>query len=87
MSVDPQGSVAQLRGIGPKLQESLGRLGIFRLLDLLIHLPARYQDRSKVTPLAELRAGDDCLVDGEVIGSKVTFGRGRGLEVVINDGQ
>ena len=87
MSVDPQGSVAQLKGIGPKLQETLGRLGIFRLLDLLIHLPARYQDRSKVTPLAALRAGDDCLVDGEVIGSKVTFGRSRGLEVIINDGQ
>ena len=31
MAVDPEGSVAQLKGIGPKLQETLGRLGIFRL--------------------------------------------------------
>ena len=46
MAVDPEGSIAQLKGIGPKLQETLGRLGIFRLLDLLIHLPTRYQDRS-----------------------------------------
>ena len=86
MSVDPQGSVTQLKGVGPKLQETLTKLGIFRLLDLLIHLPIRYQDRTKVTPLAELRAGDDCLVDGEIVGSKVTFGRSRGLEVVIHDG-
>ena len=55
MAVDPEGSVVQLKGIGPKLQEKLGRLGIFRLLDLLIHLPARYQDRSQLIPLRELR--------------------------------
>jgi ATP-dependent DNA helicase RecG len=87
MAVDPQGSVSQLKGVGPRLQENLQRLGIERLLDLLIHLPLRYQDRSSVTPLAGLRAGDDALVDGQVMGSKVTFGRSRGLEVLINDGQ
>ena len=87
MAVDPEGSIAQLKGIGPKLQETLGRLGIFRLLDLLIHLPARYQDRSQLTPLGELRAGDDAFVEGEILGSKITFGRSRGLEVLIGDGQ
>ena len=54
MVVDPGGSIAQLKGVGPKLQEALGRLGILRLLDLLIHLPARYQDRSQLTPLGAL---------------------------------
>ena len=44
MAVDPEGSVVQL-GYGLKLQEKLGRLGIFRLLDL--SFTARYQDRSK----------------------------------------
>ena len=87
MVVDPEGSIAQLKGIGPKLQETLGRLGIFRLLDLLIHLPVRYQDRSQLTPLGELRAGDDAFVEGEILGSKITFGRSRGLEVLIGDGQ
>ena len=61
MAVDPEGSVAQLKGIGPKLQETLGRLGIFRLLDLLIHLPTRYQDRSQLIPLGELRSGDEAF--------------------------
>ena len=87
MAADPQGSVAQLKGIGPKLQDTLERLGIYRLLDLLIHLPARYQDRSKITPLSALRAGEEAFVEGEILGSKITFGRSRGLEVLISDGQ
>ena len=87
MAADPQGSVAQLKGIGPKLQETLERLGIYRLLDLLIHLPARYQDRSKVTPMSALRAGEEAFVQGEILGSKIVFGRSRSLEVLISDGQ
>ena len=87
MAADPQGSVAQLKGIGPKLQDTLERLGIYRLLDLLIHLPARYQDRSKITPLSALRAGEEAFVEGEILGSKITFGRSRGLEVLISDGR
>ena len=86
MAADPQGSVAQLKGIGPKLQDTLERLGIYRLLDLLIHLPARYQDRSKITPISALRAGEEAFVEGEILGSKITFGRSRGLEVLISDG-
>ncbi|MCH1598144.1 MAG: ATP-dependent DNA helicase RecG, partial [Pseudomonadales bacterium] len=87
MAADPQGSVAQLKGIGPKLQDTLERLGIYRLMDLLIHLPARYQDRSKITPLSALRAGEEAFVEGEILGSKITFGRSRGLEVLISDGR
>ena len=87
MTADPQGSVTQLKGIGPKLQETLERLGIYRLLDLLIHLPTRYQDRSKITPLSALRAGEEAFVEGEILGSKIAFGRSRSLEVLISDGQ
>ena len=87
MAVEPEGSVAQLKGIGPKLQETLGRLGIFRLLDLLTHLPVRYQDRSQLIPLGELRSGDEAFIEGVILGSKITFGRSRGLEVLIGDGQ
>ena len=87
MAADPQGSVAQLKGIGPKLQQTLERLGVYRLMDLLIHLPTRYQDRSKITPLSALRAGEEAFVQGEILGSKIAFGRTRSLEVLISDGQ
>lgn len=87
MTVDPQGSIDQLKGIGPKLQETLGKLGIYRLLDLLTHLPSRYQDRSKLTPLRELQAGAEYFVQGEILGNKIAFGRSRSLEVLIHDGE
>ena len=56
-------------------------------MDLLIHLPTRYQDRSKITPLSALRAGEEAFVQGEILGSKIAFGRTRSLEVLISDGQ
>lgn len=44
----------------------LQRLGIVSLLDLLFHLPTRYQDRSQITPIANLHAGCSALVCGSI---------------------
>ncbi|MCZ6459131.1 MAG: hypothetical protein O6766_07175, partial [Gammaproteobacteria bacterium] len=44
-----------LKGVGPSLKEKLARLGILRTMDLLVHLPLRYQDRSRVVSLQSLR--------------------------------
>jgi len=48
--------VEHLKGVGPSMKAKLERLGIFRLGDLLAHLPMRYQDRSRLVPLDRLRA-------------------------------
>ena len=50
-----QQPVAALRGVGPSLAASLARLGIHRVMDLLLHLPFRYQDRTNAIPLGSLR--------------------------------
>ena len=44
-------SLESLRGVGPKLAEKLRSYGITSVEDLLFHLPLRYQDRTRVTPL------------------------------------
>ena len=77
MQIDPQGDVTQLKGVGPSLQNTLAKLGIFRALDILLHLPSRYQDRSTVTPLSQLRPNEEYLVSGAIAGSKVVFGKSR----------
>ena len=43
--------IRYLKGVGPKRAESLARLGITVIEDLLFYLPRRYEDRSIITPL------------------------------------
>jgi len=79
-------SVRELRGVGPKLADKLADFGVARLEDLLFHLPLRYQDRTRVTPIAAAREGMDVVVEGEVRAADVVFGRRRSLVARIQDG-
>ena len=54
--------------------------------DLLFHLPFRYQDRTRVTPIASAKIGQEVLVQGEIRSTRVTFGRRRSLMIVLVDG-
>ena len=44
----PDDSVESVAGIGPKTALALESLGIHRVVDLLFHLPRRYEDRGRV---------------------------------------
>jgi ATP-dependent DNA helicase RecG len=78
--------VTYLKGVGPRLAVRLRRLGIETLQDLLFHLPARYQDRTKIIPMGALLAGDDAMVQGEVLHSEIVRGRRAVLLARIADG-
>jgi ATP-dependent DNA helicase RecG len=78
--------VADLQRVGPRVQERLARLGIHSVQDLLFHLPVRYQDRTRVVPLAELQVGTEVQVEGEVREAQVSQGRRRSLKVWLRDG-
>ncbi len=78
--------VERLSGVGPRLRERLARLGIRSVQDLLFHLPLRYQDRTRLVPLAELRPGAEALVEGEVADAQIGYGRRRSLKVWLIEG-
>jgi ATP-dependent DNA helicase RecG len=78
--------VTQLKGVGPKLQAKLASLGILSVQDLLFHLPLRYQDRTRVTPIAALLPTADAVIEGEVKAADVVFGRRRSLVCRLQDG-
>jgi ATP-dependent DNA helicase RecG len=80
-----QASVTSLSGVGPALAEKLARIGIENLTDLLFHLPLRYEDRTKITPIGALQPGISALVEGEVIACDVAFGRRRSLMAKVQD--
>ena len=78
--------VRELRGVGPSLGQKLADYGVFRVEDLLFHLPLRYQDRTRITPIAAVREGADVVIEGEVRAADVVFGRRRSLVARIQDG-
>ena len=60
----------------PDILARLGKLGIGAEHDLLLHLPLRYEDQTRLTPIGDLRAGETAQVEGTVAQSEVS-GRGR----------
>ena len=86
MSELAQVSVTALKGVGAALAEKLAKVGLENLQDVLFHLPLRYQDRTRVTPIGALRPGQDAVVEGVVAGADVVMGRRRSLLVRLQDG-
>ena len=79
------GKLTDLKGVGPKLAEQLSKLNIFNLTDLAFHLPFRYEDRSKIIPIAGLQPMRPAVIQGEVRGSSIVFGKRRSLLVKLQD--
>ena len=78
--------VTVLKGVGPRVAQRLERLRMRTVQDVLFHLPARYEDRTRVTPMGSVRPGEQAVVQGTVDLAEVRFGRRRSLLVRISDG-
>jgi ATP-dependent DNA helicase RecG len=79
-------ALTSLRGVGPKLEQKLNRIGLYSVQDLLFHLPLRYQDRTRIQPMGSLRVGEQVVVEGTIELSEIGFGRRRMLLCHISDG-
>ena len=78
--------VTVLRGVGDALAQRLRALGVQTIQDLLFLLPLRYEDRTRVVPLGELRPGQRAAVEGEVLLTEVVFRGRRQMLCKIADG-
>ena len=86
-------SVSTLPGVGPKRAETLSRRGLGKMVDLLFHLPVRYDDRRLLQKVGELQVGTRATFVCEVlVADHVSIrprGRGRGqrmFQAVVGDG-
>ncbi len=78
-----------LQGVGPKSAESLERLGMKTLGDMLYYFPRRYEDYTLLKPIQSLMYGDVVTVLGtiqSVHNRPVRGGKMNIIEVVIADG-
>jgi len=79
-------SLTTLSGVGAVISEKLSRIGIHNLQDLLFHLPIRYEDRTRITAISDLRPEQYATIEGVVQTCEVQFGRRPILTVSLSDG-
>ena len=85
MSLDPNGPLTALPGVGPSLARTLAGAGLATIGDLLRYLPHRYEDRSNPRPLAALTEPDQVVtVFGRIV--QLTPRRTRNRRMVIVEG-
>ena len=77
--------VTTIRGVGEKLSESLQRLGIKTVEDLLFHFPIGYQDRTELKQIADLLPDEDFVIRGHVEKVSQTFVPRKMLLVKLKD--
>lgn len=70
-----------LKGVGPRKAADLKRAGLLTVEDLFYRLPFRYEDRSRMQPIASLRPGARAAVLGEIKSARLAVTRRRGFKI------
>ena len=52
-----------VKGVGPNRVALLNKIGIYTLKDLITYYPRTYEDRGQVKNIAELKDGEEALID------------------------
>ena len=68
------------------MAERMARIGLVNDWDFVLHLPLRYEDETRITPVAALAEGDWVQIQGTVISSRTQGGRFMQLIAKISDG-
>ena len=77
--------ISSLKGVGEKLSNSLIKLGIRNLEDLLFHFPIDYLDRTKLEQIADLTPENNFVIRGEIEKVSQTFVPRKMLLVKVKD--
>ena len=78
-------STDKLNGVGQALQKKLCSIGVKAISDILFHLPIRYEDRTRLTPIHEIIPRRKALIEGVIEDSRVIFQGRRALICRISD--
>ncbi|MDN5471850.1 MAG: ATP-dependent DNA helicase RecG, partial [Enterobacterales bacterium] len=79
-------ALTSLAGVGASQAGKLAKIGLENIQDLLLHLPLRYEDRTRLYAINDLLPGIFATVEGEVLRTDISFGRRRMMTSQISDG-
>ncbi|MFP5403297.1 MAG: ATP-dependent DNA helicase RecG, partial [Gammaproteobacteria bacterium] len=71
--------------VSPALADKLARLGLRRDADLVLHLPLRWEDETRLTPIRDLLPGETAQVQATVRDAKIAYRPRRVLTVTVED--
>ena len=63
---EPEDDVKYAKGVGSARAKLLEKLQIFTKRELLMHYPRTYEDRRRLTPIAQVRSGEAVIVAGRL---------------------
>ncbi len=91
MEKDISSPIQYIKGVGPNRAKLISRIGIKTIRDALLYLPCRYEDRSSLKKIIQLRPDELNTISGRVVKSDVITPSPRRpklkiFEVVITDG-
>jgi ATP-dependent DNA helicase RecG len=79
------GKAAKTAKADTKPQAKLAKLGLARDIDLVLHLPMRYEDETTLTPIGDLMPGAPAQVEGVISDNEITYRPRRQLVVRLTD--
>ncbi|MHA7238114.1 ATP-dependent DNA helicase RecG, partial [Burkholderia pseudomallei] len=82
-AADAAGAQAAPKAV--KTADKLAKLGLTRDIDLVLHLPMRYEDETTLTPMRELLPGETAQTEGVVFDNEIAYRPRRQLLVKLRD--
>ncbi len=77
--------LTEIKAFSKPLIANLFKLGVSTIQDLLLHLPLRYMDETRITAVRDLRLGDTVQVEGEIVHCEVSYKPRKALIARIED--
>jgi ATP-dependent DNA helicase RecG len=78
-------NLSGIKAFSKPLIANLQKLGISNLQGLLLHLPLRYLDETRITSIRDLRQGDEVQCEGEIVHAEVSYKPRKALIARIQD--
>ena len=74
-------NLSTIKAFSKPLISNLSKLGISNIQALLLHLPLRYIDETRITAIRDLRMGDSTQCEGEIVHAEVTYKPRKALKI------